>query len=328
MTLSLPATGPSSWARATFLTPHERPAVAAASAKISVIILCTHVGWIKYDGYVNDIAIIVALSWSLSTVSLILRLRVVGNLIRLTCVLLTMNLATLLATAALAVVSVPLADEMLMRIDNVVFGMPAWPYVIELFVGRGFILQFLSYAYVSLEWQLPALVILLCVLEKEAEAWRFATAWGLSLLACIAFFPLCPALGAYGYLHIDPSVVPDVLCHTAWHTPATIQNFKNGTFSILDANALEGIVTMPSFHACASVLLAWGFSRVPIMSWAMGVLNALMWVSAVPIGGHYVVDVIVGTAIAICAIFLSARLVPRHSSTQRHSSPSVGPVSV
>lgn len=305
MTLSFPIADPRLWRRATLLTPSERPALVVVSAMLAVILLGVYAGWIEYDGYMDNIAIVIVLAWTLSTVLLTLKLSVVSVLIRVICMLLAMTLATPLATAALTKISAPLMDDTLMRLDEAMLGVPAWPNIIRLFKGHGFFLQVLSYAYVSLVWQLIALAILLCVLDREKDAWRFATAWGLGLLVCIAVFPFCPALGAYGYLQIDPSTIPDVLCQSAWHYPVTLQSFKDGTFHVLDENALEGIVSMPSFHACAAVLLAWGFFRVPVVSWIMAALNTLMWISAVPIGGHYVVDVIAGTAVAICAIFLS-----------------------
>ena len=59
---------------------------------------------------------------------------------------------------------------------------------------------------------------------------------------------------------------------------------------------LEGVVTFPSFHAITALLIAHAWRGLPgatlFKIWA-----ALVIVSAVPIGGHYVIDLVVGAAL-------------------------------
>jgi membrane-associated phospholipid phosphatase len=75
-----------------------------------------------------------------------------------------------------------------------------------------------------------------------------------------------------------------------------------------DAHAINGLVTVPSFHACAATLLAWGFHRTPMLRWPLLGLNGLMLLSAIPIGGHYVTDVAAGFLVAVGAITISGKL--------------------
>jgi len=104
--------------------------------------------------------------------------------------------------------------------------------------------------------------------------------------------------------------MPAILCGSAWHYPITLQHLRDGSISDLGANVLEGIVAMPSFHAASAVLLFWFYGKLAYLRWPFWTLNFFMWMSAVPVGGHYLVDVVAGTAIALCAIYQVERCGP------------------
>jgi membrane-associated phospholipid phosphatase len=60
-----------------------------------------------------------------------------------------------------------------------------------------------------------------------------------------------------------------------------------------------------------AILFAWGAWPSRALRPVIVSANALMWISAAPIGGHYLVDLLAGSAIAIGAIALTNRLVSR-----------------
>jgi membrane-associated phospholipid phosphatase len=75
----------------------------------------------------------------------------------------------------------------------------------------------------------------------------------------------------------------------------------------LDLFGLGGIVTFPSFHAASAVLYAWALWPVRWMR-PIVVLAFTAMLAATPInGGHYLIDIIAGTAIAILAIAAARR---------------------
>lgn len=63
----------------------------------------------------------------------------------------------------------------------------------------------------------------------------------------------------------------------------------------------EGIITMPSVHTAVAILLIAGFWKtrlaLPIL-----ILNALMILSTLPVGRHYVVDLLAGGTLALLTI--------------------------
>lgn len=85
--------------------------------------------------------------------------------------------------------------------------------------------------------------------------------------------------------------------------------YREGTGVLLDIRKLEGVVTFPSFHMIMALAVAYGFRTTRWLAWPMAGWCALVAVSTVPIGGHYVVDLIGGTALW-CACLALARRVP------------------
>lgn len=66
---------------------------------------------------------------------------------------------------------------------------------------------------------------------------------------------------------------------------------------ILDLRHLPGLVTFPSFHTAAGVVLAWSFRRSALFWPVIGYV--VMMIASTPVfGGHYFVDLLAGTGVA------------------------------
>lgn len=132
----------------------------------------------------------------------------------------------------------------------------------------------------------------------------FELALGLTLIA----FHYFPARGAIDY-HVGVDVA---------HMPAAgvghidvIEAARAGALGVVDPTRLFGIITFPSFHATTAVLLIWGAWPVRLLRWPMAALNVAMIVATPVEGGHYLIDVFGGIAIAglaIAALHLFARI--------------------
>jgi membrane-associated phospholipid phosphatase len=79
-------------------------------------------------------------------------------------------------------------------------------------------------------------------------------------------------------------------------------------FDVLDIEALSGIVAFPSYHATAALLLTYLLRGIPIVFPAAVAFNALMIAATPLIGGHFLIDVIAGSATAAATIYLLQRL--------------------
>jgi membrane-associated phospholipid phosphatase len=139
------------------------------------------------------------------------------------------------------------------------------------------------------------LLAVLLLSGQRRQAWLFLTAWSLALAICLAVSPLAPARGTPPYVleWID-------VFHGA----------RDGTMRTLSAQVLTGIITFPSVHAAGAVVLAWGASKARALRVPMAALNVLVVASAVLVGGHYIIDVVAGIAVAAAAIVAAKKLQP------------------
>jgi len=73
----------------------------------------------------------------------------------------------------------------------------------------------------------------------------------------------------------------------------------------IDLLAAQGLATFPSFHAAGGILLIFGFLKTRL-SWVVIAFSVTM-IASVPIfGGHYFIDVLAGTALAVVVSVLNA----------------------
>jgi membrane-associated phospholipid phosphatase len=106
-----------------------------------------------------------------------------------------------------------------------------------------------------------------------------------------------------------------------WIVGALIDDLRSGRTRDI-STAMTGLVSMPSFHAAAAVILGWvslylGWLRIPLV-----LLNIAMLLSTIISGSHYFIDVIAGSVLAGMAIWTASRLVDwQHSLQQPPPSP-------
>ena len=169
----------------------------------------------------------------------------------------------------------------------------------------------LRWAYMSLVPQIIVLVLVLGFTRRVAELRAVMLAAILCGTAAILLSPIFPAVGNYVHLgltaddfrHVDP-----------WAGNAHLDHFtalRDGTMTLLRLQHMEGIITFPSYHAGLAAITLFGFwsSGIAWLRWP-GAAVALATIVATPVdGGHYLVDVLAGIAIAIPSIAAARRAI-------------------
>jgi membrane-associated phospholipid phosphatase len=183
--------------------------------------------------------------------------------------------------------------------------------------------RLLNYSYASLAYQPLPLLLLLAVAGRVPRANILALAWTITLAITIMIFPFVPALGGYLHYGIPRGDVPEVQIAAAWLYVDVFEGARSGALRMLGSGTLDGVITFPSFHAAAAVLLAWGFYGIPWLRWPGVGLNALMVASTPVIGGHYLVDTLAGIAVAALGILVARQIVFR-SLARVHAVPAFG----
>lgn len=217
----------------------------------------------------------------------------------------------------LAATSRDFIDDRLIAADRLIFGV-SWKTMVDGVASWPIASRLFSFSYSSLAWQPFVLLGFLMLGAQHGLAQRFVVAWILTLSLSLAAFPFAPALGGYLHYGLSPADYPDIRVSAAWDFVSVMEGARDGTLRTIGSTPVVGLVTFPSFHAAAAVILAW-FGRKTRASVLFVPLNALMLLSTVPVGGHYLVDVVAGCLVAACGITLASvrPKAVRHASGRR-----------
>ena len=79
---------------------------------------------------------------------------------------------------------------------------------------------------------------------------------------------------------------------------------REGRFTEFHLSKMEGIITFPSFHCVLAVLTAWALWPLRWLGPLAAAFNALVLVSTIPQGGHYLADILSGMAIGLAVLAL------------------------
>lgn len=161
----------------------------------------------------------------------------------------------------------------------------------------------LGVIYNSFLWQGWVILAVLFWKRQETRAWIFVTSATLTLIACDLIFPFFPANAAflhYGVNEYEGHGVPFSFLEK-------LEYIRHGGRD-LTRGLISGFVTFPSYHAASGLLFIWASWRTALR-WPFLVLNLLLIASCIPIGGHYLVDLIAGMTIAAITIWASAALI-------------------
>jgi hypothetical protein len=191
----------------------------------------------------------------------------------------------------------PLQDELMERLDRAIgFDWSAWHDAV---FDRPILHCVLLVSYASLLPQFSLAFIYLFTTGRSARFAELLLLAGATLLATVLIEAIWPALGPFAeHGGGDVAYLPDLLALRAggpWH---------------FQLSAMQGIVAMPSYHTVLAVLFTYAFRRTGLVGYGIATLNLVMLLSIPPIGGHYLVDMLAGGALALGAI--AVQRAPRH----------------
>jgi len=182
----------------------------------------------------------------------------------------------------------------------------------------------LGIAYASLIPQVIVLILALGFANRLNELRTFMLSAMICGTVTILLSPLFPALNQFAFDHIAPAALPNLNVASAYREIADVQALRSGTLQSLRLGELQGIICFPSYHAGLAAITLWGFCKCGVrwISWP-GAMLALTTILSTPFdGGHYLVDVIAGLALAGCSLLLGQRAIFWRLSAPLRASPS------
>jgi len=207
--------------------------------------------------------------------------------------------------------ALPLRDDFLAQLDRML-GFD-WLAVFGFVQAHQLVAHVLSVCYFSLIPETFALGILFAWTRRQDRVRElFWLAFLSSLIACV-LSGCIPVLGAFQHYGL-PAKAPYL------HDLDALRSGVGLRFSIPD---MQGIVTFPSYHATLALVMVYVVRGMKFVGPAVLLWNLLMVIATVPIGGHYLVDVIGGVGVLLLSI-AAYRWAPGFSRTSGDVRYSVG----
>jgi membrane-associated phospholipid phosphatase len=211
-------------------------------------------------------------------------------------------------TVMLAAISVPFVDAQLDAADELLgFDFPA---LLQFYRDSPRLATASRYAYLTFAIQSALLFAIVALLAPPRRLWIMMNAWVFSLLVAVLVFPFAPAAGPYVFHGVAEDVFEQWQQLFPWNTGPAIEALRDGTMRDVAA-AARGLVSIPSFHAVTGVVFAWAAWGLNWLRWPLLLVNLALIASTVVTGSHYLIDIVVGIAVAALALCLSSRWVDR-----------------
>lgn len=210
--------------------------------------------------------------------------------------------------------NLPLTDDVLIAIDRAL-GFDWHAYIAWADENR-WASRLFTLAYFSSGPQVMLIVAILFITKQVAHIQRYIIAFILTALITIFFASIFPAVAGYIYYDVDiANAYPHLHPAAGRIHEAPLMALRDGSMQTL-VFPLEGIVTFPSFHSALSILLIYASWPVTWLRRISIPLNILVLFATPVDGGHWLIDVIGGVAIALCVIALVRRLTPGMQTIQ------------
>lgn len=221
---------------------------------------------------------------------------------QLTLIVPVMTAISYIATAA----NLPLMDATLLSLDRAL-GFDFRSYL-NFINDRPWLVGMLAVSYRAIQWQVLLVVVALPLVGYHRRIAQFICAFMLALMVTICISSLVPAIGAYGVMNITGSDFPNIAGSDGFpggyaDTLRIAPLLRDGTLRTLDFFEAAGILTFPSFHAISAILYIWAFWPIRWLRPFNLFCNGAMIVSTPVGGGHFLIDVIAGIAVAASCLY-------------------------
>jgi membrane-associated phospholipid phosphatase len=195
----------------------------------------------------------------------------------------------------------PLMDSLLARFDQSL-GFD-WQHFLEITNSEPRASGLLAWAYRTTGWVTQLVIVWVGLTgngERLAELLAILGLCTVGLCGCMLLFP---AAGAFAYFDPASSLFSNYgMRDQMWTFGHTFNMLRDGSLSVIDLSALDGIVSFPSFHTILGIL---GIYAARDVRWLLALIlpiNVIMIIATMPVGGHHLADVLAGAGLSLGAI--------------------------
>jgi PAP2 superfamily len=209
-----------------------------------------------------------------------------------------------------ATLQYPLFDSAFSKLDRSLgFDWLAWYHYVE---SSKFLNLALALAYATGLLQILGAIFYFAHtkrFDRNSELWWVAI---ISLLLTSLVSGIVPAMGTFHHHNIG--------LERAIHLSDLVA-LRDASRTVFKVHEMQGIITLPSYHTVLAIIFMYAFRGIPIWFFVSAVLNILMLISTPSHGGHYLVDMIAGAAVAVVTIIFVRTLLGDSASPFPVASP-------
>lgn len=140
-----------------------------------------------------------------------------------------------------------------------------------------------------------ACALVLAASGRMSKAREFAFAFTFCIIGASAISVFWPALGSTVFHGVE--AMPGLPRSAGNFHMAIVNYYRTDPAATFDLRKIQGVVTFPSFHIVMAVLVPYALRGTGVAAWIAVAWGSLVAISAVVIGGHYVIDLIAGIMI-------------------------------
>jgi membrane-associated phospholipid phosphatase len=173
----------------------------------------------------------------------------------------------------------------------------------------------LRVAYDAVLPQIAVLVVCLGCFGRWEKIYPFCLAIALGAAVTIGFWTLFPSFGAFAVYDLPAEVAARINVALDGAYARELKMLLATGPGHIAPDQVKGLIGFPSFHAVLAVLAAWYARSLRFLYWPILVLTALMLLATPIEGGHHLVDVLGGIALAMASAWLADRILPMRLET-------------
>lgn len=195
-----------------------------------------------------------------------------------------------------AAFNMPVQDALVARLDQSL-GFD-WVALQKALFAKYWLREASFFAYTHAHWPILGAWIVLIATGQFERIRQFALLTIVTLTIGLVIAALFPVSGAYAYYGITTEAMPSLRGTGAgsWHI-VDFNAVRAGNLRVIVYENLQGIVQFPSFHTVGALTASWALWRTPYLRWPVLVANAFIIFTALPVGGHFLMDVFGGIAL-------------------------------
>ncbi len=180
-----------------------------------------------------------------------------------------------------------------------------WPAMMAFVAHYPVTNMVLQLVYISVLPQIALLIPALGLKGKPEQIYALCLSVAAGAAIAIGVWTLAPSFGAFSVYQLPPNVANHLaLALDGHYAKALIHLLATGPGRISPSDA-QGLIGFPSYHAVLALLVVWYARKLPVVRWVALVLNATVLVATPIQGGHHVIDVLAGFAVAALAILFA-----------------------